>query len=1112
MENFTEKQQKILSDLQILGTGAQAFFQDALELFDNGSIRTKQHLISHLMREIESSLREILRVIFPTNLDLKKVDQNQKHKFEIKQCLYLLNISEDELDAKFWLELGEQNGDYNLAKLAHRDNLDYRRISNDFVLHWKRFENFLERILNRIKSVYFNFINQIDQLIQIQTPQKKDIDYLTKILPKTGQFYFYFFNHLNSVDWFDPLFNYRYLQVSQDYIETNSNSCNFHWPPLAYLRTLCAVEEIDKVWKVIESLPESDSIGYHLEITKLVLLLPEDYQGNWLDHELGWIIKLRFEELLDPEPYRNLLLNLYKSKPKEVLDFLESMIALESRTEEIEVYAITPNPKAKIPKYEYFELVRALVSKNQSLELESRWRLFQVLAKALETSLGIEYPKAENGEDASHITRPSIPDDSQNSNHHFSDEFIPILRDLGCEMIESGSKYYDQVQDYLKSSRWRLFKRLYLFFARIYGLKLDLEGSKKILWEEDGKYIKDPSYRNEFYSFLGSCYPLLEDNEKKNFIDFLSNVANLQWERRKHLPTTLDNSPDDTIPFIFNNKEVDTELVWIYLSSISKYLEPDWKKAFDDLNSKFSNSDYPPQYATYHWSFVGPLSPLDQTDIANMKLEALVEYLKSYKSEESRKGHSEEGLSRELTKDVESNPMKYLESIVMLLNSNLSIRYHSSILLGFRDALSNRKTINYEKLVSYLNQLNQLFESGEANTQGKSNFRYAVLEIYRVLFGQYDIFKKSIENNAIIQNIFSYLQDDSPDEHYDRVNDDPIFTGINSIRGKTLHAIFQCLIWMIVENGKIDENYFVGSIVLEIIDKIKFHFTESKYRDFHTDRSVLGQYIRYLYLINSGWFHENISWILPSERKEVLDVTFHSFIKLGGFDSRLYSELKQYYYEMVEGLDDLFQNPNSEKGVRPFNIADHIMLIYGFGLEDLNSEGIVDLFFKKAPDFLKGNAIRFIGTKIPNDEKFIESAKSLWQWRVDSGSLSVRELSEFMEWWNSEKFDASWIFSFLHLYKTQANELRKLLGFRIGKVFDFLDENFENNPNLVLEIIDAYSNTNEFYLAPNKSGSLWSILKKGLAESIPQIKQRTEDIVHKLGSFGHLSYRELLGL
>jgi hypothetical protein len=321
MEKYSEKQQKIIKDLQILGTGAQAFFQDALELFDNGSIRTKQHLISHLMREIESALQEILRFIFPINVDLKKNDSNQNHKFKIKQCLNVLNIAEDEPIAKFWLELGEQNGDYNLAKLAHRDNLDYRRMSKDFVLQWEGFENFLERILDRIKSVYFKFINKIDSLLNIQTPQKKDIDYLTRILPKTGQFYSYFLNHLKYVDWFEPLFYNSYLQLSQDYIEANSNSSNFYWPPLAYLRTLCTFEEFDKVWKVIESLPDSDSIGYHLEITKLVLLLPEDYQGNWLDHELGWIIKLRFEELLDPEPYRNLLLNLFKSKPKEVLDF-----------------------------------------------------------------------------------------------------------------------------------------------------------------------------------------------------------------------------------------------------------------------------------------------------------------------------------------------------------------------------------------------------------------------------------------------------------------------------------------------------------------------------------------------------------------------------------------------------------------------------------------------------------------------------------------------------------------------------------------------------------------------------------------------------------------------
>lgn len=922
----------------------------------------------------------------------------------------------------------------------------------------------------------------------------------------------YIYENMQSVEYYDFLSVNGHLTIGEDSIEANSNSSNFYWPPLAYLRTLCTLEEFDKVWKVIESLPDSDSIGYHLEITKLVLLLPEDYQGNWLDHELGWIIKLRFEELLDPEPYRNLLLNLFKSKPKEVLDFLESMITLDFRAEEIEVYAITPNPKAKIPKYEYFELVRALASKNQSLELDFRWFLFQVLAKTLETSLGIEYSRADNGEDASHITRPSIPDDSQNSNHHFSDEFIPILRDLGGELIESDSNYYDQVQAYLKSSRWRLFKRLYLFFARIYGLKIDFEVSKKILWEEDGKFIKDHAFRNEVYYFLSSCYPLLEENDKKSFINFLTSVANSEWERRKQINATVNEDQEETLPYVFNGKEVDSELIWIYLSSISKYLEPDWKKAFDNLDSRFSRLEFPPQYSSYHWSFVGPVSPIDQTDIANFKLAALIDYLKSYKPEKSSNGHSEEGLSRELTKDVESNPNKYLDSIELLLASDLSIRYHSSIVLGLRSALTNRKSIDYEKLVSYLSQLNRFFESGEENPESISNFRYAVLEIYRVLFGHYDTFAKSSENKEVIQNIFPYLEEDSPDEYYDRINDDPNFTGINSIRGKTLHAIFQCLIWLVVENGKIKEKYFKEAIVVKIFDKIKSHFTESTYRDFHTDRSVLGQYIRYLFLINPNWFHENISWILPSERKEVLDITFHSFIKLGGFDARLYSELKQYYYEMAKSLDDLFQIPNSEKGVRPFNIADHIMLIYGFGLEDLRSEGIVDLFFKKAPDFLKGNAIRFIGTKIPNDEKFIESAKSLWQWRVDSASFSVRELGEFMEWWNSEKFDASWIFSFLNLYKKQMKELRKLLGFRIVKVFDFLDENFEKDPNLILEIIDAYSNTNEFYLAPNKSGSLWSILKKGLAESKPQIKQLTDDIVHKLGSFGHMSYRELLGL
>ncbi|MCC5814262.1 MAG: hypothetical protein JJT78_05860, partial [Leptospira sp.] len=623
----------------------------------------------------------------------------------------------------------------------------------------------------------------------------------------------------------------------------------------------------------------------------------------------------------------------------------------------------------------------------------------------------------------------------------------------------------------------------------------------------------DIDYRNEVFYLLKNSYPKLDEQEKKSFLELLERIVRDEEKKFSPISETEKNPKSkDEIEFPFPENSVYNEKIWTNLSAIEEYLEGEWKTTFNRLQDLYKQRDFPPQYASYHWSFVGPISPVDKTDIANMDLDDLIGYLEKYEPDNSvRGGHSREGLSRQLDQDVENNPTRYLDHYNKLLESKLHFQFHNGILYGLRKAISNKNLTTFSPLVEYIYGLHNKYEGyGTSENSSRNGFRNCILGIYRCLYEKFDRFEKSERNINFIRNIFPYLEDPSPDAKYDKANDDPIFTGINSVRGETLHALFKCILWMSIEKDQWKEDCFSLPIIDESLAQVKQHFNHSDYKDFDTDRSVMGEYLRFIYRIRKNWFEENLNWILPSDNKKVGLVTFFTYIQRGGFSESLYKCIKPWYEYVLKDLSNLELETNFDKGLKPYAIAEHIMMIYAYELEPIEPGGLVELFFENATSFMKGNAIRFIGTKIPKEEDYIRLARALWEWRAANGSLSSQELDGFLEWWGEDKFENDWIFQYLYLYKN--SEEISVSEFQIFKLFEILDENFTKDPKLVIEIIDSYSQSNRYHLHPRKDQSLWSILKKGLAVDDLTVRGMTEDIVHRLGSFGYLEYRELLGL
>ena len=206
---LSPRQERISKRLnRLVGPGASAFFEDSCWLMQNNKFqRSTTHLISHLIREIESALRDVLEPFLDEKLYLDKKG-DERHKEEILAILKALEIVTDDPVAVAWLGLTGDNNANALHKRAHRDSLDLPRpFNNEFQEFWRTMEIILDRVLDLFESKFMVILKQVDYLRSKKQPGKKDVKFLKNNLPNNVVTFNYFFKELTNPFWLQLLFN-----------------------------------------------------------------------------------------------------------------------------------------------------------------------------------------------------------------------------------------------------------------------------------------------------------------------------------------------------------------------------------------------------------------------------------------------------------------------------------------------------------------------------------------------------------------------------------------------------------------------------------------------------------------------------------------------------------------------------------------------------------------------------------------------------------------------------------------------------------------------------------------------------------------------------------------
>ena len=163
-------QQRIYEELrELVGPGPAAFFRDACWLMENPhELASTALLVGHLLREIESALRSVLK---PIALDGAEGSFEGLPKNEqIRRIIESFGLAQDSPEAQAWSALAKR-----LHTLAHRRALDSPRSPDEMWDLWEQAQLLLDVLVKGIRQQFLRWLPLLDQLLAKPQPTKEDI-------------------------------------------------------------------------------------------------------------------------------------------------------------------------------------------------------------------------------------------------------------------------------------------------------------------------------------------------------------------------------------------------------------------------------------------------------------------------------------------------------------------------------------------------------------------------------------------------------------------------------------------------------------------------------------------------------------------------------------------------------------------------------------------------------------------------------------------------------------------------------------------------------------------------------------------------------------------------
>lgn len=917
----------------------------------------------------------------------------------------------------------------------------------------------------------------------------------------------YFFENIENEEWVDVIINSEFLEKyrSGEIPELIGNQ--FDWFFMGYLLKV-AKNTPEPASTYIKSVITIDDERIHQRMIEVMLKLPCDISSDLATREIEWSKSKDDLFGLYPEFAGKLILHIQECNESVAFNFVREILKVDAVTRESgktgsDSYYKSIDIKARYSDWEYQSVLNKYISKfvlNSTNCIKYIGYLFEHFSNVLSLE------KEDPANDYSWVWRNTLEDNEQTRHISGIKEYLLVfLRDLSIDLIKGENRHFQEIVEELNKYEWTIFKRLSMYMS-IKFPEINL-GLTEELINDTGLY-ENSRTRNEYSLLLDSAFSLVSNDVQNIVYTWIEHGVDLEHYINRYKEHEGTPPSDEQIE--------DYKDYWkkTRLHLIRKHLEGDKLAEYEALIQEKGEPDHP-EYSSYTTSWVGPTSPLSVEEINQLDIKDLVAYLKNWKPGGKSMDPSPEGLSRKLSEAIKADIDRYKHSASLF--KELPPTYVRGLFQGFRDNFSSLDPQSWPGILDlsewvlslgYDTQPEQDTDSDE--DQGWSYCRQTISSLLDSGLQKGDGQIPINSKDKVWFLISKLTEDPDPTPQYETEyggsNMKPTTMSINTVRGEAFHALINYGLWVARHTNTQDKKIGFDDIP-EMRQVLDDHLNSDNDPSLAV-RSVYGQFYPWLNLLDSNWASEARTRIFSDDDLGLGDAAWDAYITYCQPYDDTFKVIPDMYLKYAKRLSDANEPDERDRSLEHF--ASHIITFYWRSKLDLGDE-LIQEFYTHAPLSLRKKAIEFIGRSLGNtrdglEENIEQRLKALYEWRQEDAKNSgeYEELEEFCWWVDADIVDREWVLTKFHELLKVLDKLDSL-DFAARKLGNYL----EVNPSMVLECLDMMVDklkTPGMYFTWDDEAR--EILREALL--LEDVKDQAIALVHKFGSKGFLTYRELL--
>ena len=690
------------------------------------------------------------------------------------------------------------------------------------------------KLLNYVFDNHYKVKQEMEQILEIQNPNKNDLEKLKPLLSKNRQLYRDFFDNAKS--------NWLELLISEKYFEKipNLNEDNPDWPEYYYLERI-AVEKPEQIKNIILkiNITKSELVTVHQVLCNLIraaIKMPPNIAKEVAKKAIKKWYKESTSQFLVHD-LTNLMHHLIDQEFQTALDIYFVLIDVKPDPDKSDAdnSDFLNNMGQRLVPMININVYEDILKKYTPLLCDVDYdsvleKLIEKLVKANSLANKIYLFPKESHYDESNAWRAAIEEHERNYKLDPRSHLVTAIRQTLEKSEYVGIASLKKSLEILKCRKrdYHIFSRLEMYFFGRHPLDFSDEVDRLI-----SEYFDNNNFKHEYYYLLHNNYP------------------HLKYETQKSIKEMISRGPDPSKYKRSDEKFTEYKEIWKIekLYPIIDYL-PELKKEFDSLvqkHGKPSNIDFS-RYPTRVYREQPPPSELNES----MSVLEVIEFIHSYKIPDEI-SFLEDSTGRKFRELVKKNSKEYSQHAMKLQSC------HGLFQFRFLEGLSNSRNVDWHTV----------FDLCELIIVDSPSKDHSILHWVLIYFG--DILKNNLHSDKStiqfnlrnkIWNILEKAIEIAPDDkiesdRYSAGDQDAMFIADNTSIGILIWALMEYAIWCSKEIKNKENPHILVPEVKKLLE-LKLDPKNDQSVSFHT---MLGYYFPNLLLLDKDWTKSNISLI-----------------------------------------------------------------------------------------------------------------------------------------------------------------------------------------------------------------------------------------------------------